>query len=182
MDREDTKKILKVIKTEWPHSFSNMSREEMQDMLVLWSEMFQDDDPCLVGTAVKAIVVGGNRAFAPNIGAIKEEMRKLLPSDPDSLPTGEAWALVSKAAANGAYGAEEEFSRLPPLIRKAVGSPGQLKAWAAMDSETFHSDAASLFRRNYDAMRQSAEEAAKLPADIRQMIGAFADSHTLLNG
>ena len=53
-------------------------------------------------------------------------MRKLAVKN--QLSEAEAWAMVSKAARNGLYGAREEFEKLPEDVKQAIGTPDQLKA------------------------------------------------------
>lgn len=50
---------------------------------------------------------------------------------PKQLNELEAWSLVEKAIRNSIYNSQEEFSKLPPLVQKAVGSPNVLRLWAA---------------------------------------------------
>lgn len=45
----------------------------------------------------------------------------------------EAWSFVRKALRNSGYHANEEFEKLPPIVRKAVGSPDNLYCWSQMD-------------------------------------------------
>lgn len=80
MTFEETRAILKIVKAEWPQSFRGMSREDAESRLNLWAEMFADDDAGFVGAAVKSLIVEGNREFAPNVGVIKAEMKKIYPN------------------------------------------------------------------------------------------------------
>lgn len=67
-----------------------------------------------------------------------------------SCSEGEAWTMVYKALCNSNYHALEEFDRLPPMVQRAVGSPDQLRIWAA-DPEFNEGVAASNFKRSYRA-------------------------------
>ena len=178
MTREQTQTILRIIRAEWPASFRNMTRQDAEDRLALWSELFADDDAALVGAAVKAIIVAGNREFAPQIGTIKEQMRALTAPE-DEKTEAEAWARIHKAIRNSAYEADAEFRRLPPILQKLVGSPSQLREWALMDSDTVGSVVASNVQRAYRTMRQREIEAAKLPADVRAYLSGVAERFAL---
>jgi len=165
MTREDTAKILKVIKAEWPHRFKDMSAIEMSELLSLWADMFNDDDVNIVAAAVKCLIVSGNREFAPNVGAIKEQMRKL--TNKEEMSEAEAWNLVYKAIQNGYYGAVEEFNKLPPILQKVVGEPKQLRAWAVMDADEVQSVVASNVQRSYRTVKQRENEYQKLPINVK---------------
>lgn len=70
---------------------------------------------------------------------------------------------------NSIYNSQEEFSKLPPLVQKAVGSPNVLRLWAA-DGSYSEQVASSNFMRSYRNEAKKQEEYEKLPADMQQMI------------
>ena len=174
MTELDAKQVLQICKINWPQSFQKLNAEEMRAMLDLWTEMFKDDSATLVKSAVKTIIAAGDREFAPNVGAIKEQMRKLT-AGAEEMTEAEAWAKIRKAISNGYYGAEQEFEKLPPLCKTVVGSPQQLREWSTMDSETVHSVVSSNVQRAYKTIQQRERESAKVPEDIKARFSeAFA--------
>ena len=82
----------------------------------------------------------------------------------------EAWALVSRALRNGYYGANEEFEKLPPLVQKAVGSPGNLRNWAQTDAKSIENVIQSNFMRAYKTVVNREKEVERMPADVRALI------------
>lgn len=178
---DDVRTILTVLKTEYPQSFRGMSREDATARLNLWAEMFADDDAGLVGAAVKSIIVAGNREFAPNIGQIKEQMRKLTEKHGDK-SEAEAWARIRKAIRNSGYESREEFDRLPPILQRLVGSPSQLREWAMMDSDELNTVVASNVQRAYRTMQQREIETAKLPKEVKAYIAGYAQKLALSDG
>ena len=68
---------------------------------------------------------------------------------------------------------KEEFEKLPPDIRRVVGSPEQLKAWAAMEADEVESVIASHFMRAYRMVEQREREAVLLPRFIRDALPEF---------
>ena len=172
MTFDETIDLLRICKAEWPQSFRGMSKQDAEARLHLWAQMFADDDAGLVGAALKSLIVAGNREFAPGVGQIKEQMRKL--TAPDELDEAEAWGKIRTAVGNGLYGSVEEFDRLPPICQKLVGSPSQLREWAMVDSDELQTVVASNVQRAYRTMRQREQERAKLPAEVRAVIGDLA--------
>lgn len=81
-----------------------------------------------------------------------------------------AWGLVSKALRNGTYGAVEEFNKLPPLVRQAVGMPDNLKNWATSDYQTIETVIQSNFLRTYETVVKRANEINRMPDDIKSLI------------
>ena len=136
-------------------------------------DMFGTEEYALVAAAVKSLIEGDEHGFPPHIGAVKAKLRLLAGGEE---PTeAEVWNLVSKAIRNGLYGAKDEFDKLPPAAQRVVGSPEQLRSWAMMDSETVQSVVASNFQRSYRQIAPREREIAKLPPDVRALIGQTAE-------
>lgn len=83
--------------------------------------------------------------------------------------------MVARAIRNGTYGAQKEFDALPPVIKRLIGSPAQLKEWAAMDADVVSSVVASNFQRSYKARAASERELLSLPGDVRSAMQSIAD-------
>lgn len=76
MTEQETQQILKVLKTNYPNSFRNMSREDSYNYLSLWHEAFKNDSVETVIQAVKEIIYTDVREFAPNIAQVRLVMGK----------------------------------------------------------------------------------------------------------
>lgn len=168
MTHDEALTVLAILKAAYPSFYRTMSREDANAVVDLWTALFADDPVDLVAMAVKAHIAADAQGFPPHIGAIKNTMLKL--TSPQTLTELEAWNLVRKAAANGFYGAEAEFAKLPPEIQKIVGGPSQLRTWAAMDENVVNSVVASNFQRSYRARMETEREIMALPAEIRRQI------------
>lgn len=168
MTRDDVIKIMSVLRGAYPHFYRDISKQEAYDTINLWTDMFSRDDASIVTAAVKSLIDGDDKGFPPTIGQVKAKMRLLVGSD--ELTEAEAWNLVSKAVKNGLYGAVEEFEKLPPAVKRIVGSPSQLRDWASMDSDTLQSVVASNFQRSYKVVATREKEIAALPDDVKKLI------------
>ena len=93
-----------------------------------------------------------------------------------------AWGLVSTALRNGNYGAEQEFEKLPSTVKKAVGSPDNLRHWAQSDSKSIETVIQSNFIRTYEAEKKKKNEAAKTPPDVRALIDKISNQKLLESG
>lgn len=168
MTRDETRRILAVLRTAYPNFYRNVSDSDITATINLWTSMFEDDDPRLVAAAVKSIIVASNWEFPPNIGTIKEQMRKLIQDD--DLSEMEAWAKISAACRNGIYGAQEEFDKLSPTLQRIVGSPQQLSEWALLDADSLQSVVASNIQRSFRTVQQREREQAKLPQEVQALL------------
>lgn len=172
MTYDETLTIMSVLKAAYPNYYKDMRRSDADAIVALWVEMFKDDPVEIVAVAVKAHIATDKKGFPPHIGAIKEAIVKLNTSD--EMTELEAWALVNKATKNSTWNAKEEFDKLPPVIQRLVGSPQQLRDWAAMPADTINSVVASNFQRSYKARAASEREFLALPQDVRQTMELLA--------
>ncbi len=165
MTIRETGQIMDILAVAYPRFYTGSDAPNPEQTLKLWATMFVDDSVEVVAMAVKAHIANDAKGFPPHIGAIKEAIVKL--KTPDELTEQEAWELVRRACSNSNYGAREEFDKLPPVVRRLVGSPNQLREWAMMDSDTLNSVVASNFQRSYKVRAAKEREYLALPSDIR---------------
>ena len=179
MTRDEMVAVMGVLRTAYPTFYKDMTRQAALDALALWTEMFADDDPRTVSSAVKALITTRKEGYPPTIGEVKAKIAEVtLPKEMTEL---EAWSLVEMACRNGLHGAGEEFEKLPPLIQKAVGSPNQLREWAMMDADTVKSVVASNFMRSFKVYQKRERETAMLPEDVKAMLEGVVE-RLALNG
>lgn len=168
MDRQQTLMILSVLKAAYPNAFNGLTKADAEAMVTLWTTMFSEESYEEVNAAVGALIATRTVGYSPVIGEVKEQIRKL--HSKNEIDENAAWAMVSKACRNGNYHSKEEFDKLPEEVQRAVGSPEQIKQWAAMDAETVQSVIASNFKKSYRVNAQRSAEISKLPPQIRQMV------------
>lgn len=180
MDRADVLGIMAVLKAAYPNYYKGMSRADAESVVGLWVDMFSEDNPAQVAAAVKALITTDEKGFPPHIGAVKAKLRQLTAA-PQATPM-EAWGLVLKAIKRSAYNAREEFEKLPPALRRLVGSPSQLRDWSLMDEETVQSVVASNFRNSYQIVAEREAEYQALPADVKQMLSSVSGRFALNGG
>lgn len=175
MTKAEAAKIVGIILFNYPDTLRDVSDEAYSTYIENWHFFFKDDSYTEVLAAVQKIISSSQERFAPNIGMVREQMRKNL--EPKAgLSEQEAWEIVKRALRNGLYGYKEEFDKLPPVVQRCVGSENMIREWAGMESETLDSVVASNFMRSFREIRQSAEEEARTPESIRQQLEAFREN------
>ena len=168
MNREDTIKILSVLRGAYPAFYRDITKQEAESTIALWESMFDEEPYELVGAAVKAFISGDGKGFPPAIGQIKERIRQI--TTPEEMTEQEAWALVSKAVQRSTYGSVEEFAKLPPEIQAVVHDPGQLRQWAMGPAESLETVVASNFMRSFRAKQKASKEYLALPTSVKQLM------------
>lgn len=137
-----------------------------ENVLKLWTVMFEDDDPAEVGVAVKDCIA--TLQFPPKIADIKSRIsRNRLAGQMTEM---EAWALIRDGVerAVSREKAQEIFGQLPEIIRRVVGSPSQLRGWRVVEDAQFETVIASNCQRTYRELAAREAGYHALPADIRQ--------------
>lgn len=71
MTRDETIKILAVLKAAYPNFYRDMRREEGESVVALWCDMFIDDEYPVVAEAVKTLIASDTSGYPPVIGVVK---------------------------------------------------------------------------------------------------------------
>ena len=193
MNLKETGTIMDILKAAYPYFYSNQSEGEVINAIKLWAVMFADDNLDIVIAAVKSFIATDIKGYPPAIGVIKNKIADIRTSGElnSNLTEYEAWNLVKKAigrAYNGyditnkCYPNQVEFDKLPPSVRKIVGSPHQLSEWGMMSSEVLDSVVASNFMRSYKVRASNDREYALLPGDVKNFIASLAGKMSLPPG
>lgn len=172
MTRQETGIIMDILTTAYPAFYNGRNAPDMRMTVNLWAEMFAEDDVKIVAAAVKALIATDDKGFPPHIGAVKGRIRQI--SNPDEMTEQEAWTHIAKALRNSSYNAEEEFSKLPPILQDVVHAPQQLREWARMDEATVQSVVASNLQRSFRAKAQIRRDFEALPKDVQALAKTFA--------
>lgn len=166
MNRDETKRIIQIMCATYP----NWKPADLSHTVDAWHLMLEDYPYNQIAIALKAYVTSDASGFAPSVGQLIAKLNTITTTnEPSEL---EAWSMVSKALRNGYYGAEEEFSKLPELVQKAVGTPSNLRQWSQTDVDSIENVIQSNFLRTYRNVVKRAEEVQKMPSDIKAMIQA----------
>ncbi len=144
MTKNETIKLLAVINAAYPQAYSRIPEQVKADMINLWQRIFLDDEYQIVGQAVKTYLMNDVKGFIPPIGAIKEEVRKIL--FPDELTEQEAVNIIMERIQWKS--SKEAFGSLPETLKKVVGSHHQLNTWGYMELDTVQSVISSNIQRS----------------------------------
>ena len=177
MTRKDTLQVLSILRAAYPNFYRGMSEEDLEDVVVLWQEMFTDDPHELVSAAVKALIATDSKGFPPHIGAVKEKLRQI--TTPPMMTEQEAWSLVLRAMDCSEHEIAKRFDNLPPVVRSIVGTPRQLWDWGMMDASVVQSVVASNFMRSYRARAEHQRDFDALPGDVKALAASLGGAMSL---
>lgn len=177
MNKLETKKVLASIDL----LYSNFEVKDTEVMAETWHKYLKDYDYSDVSAAIEEYIKSSSSPFAPNvsqiIGIVKKH--KDIPVKLSFLEPAEAWAMVRKALENSAYDSEGQFSALPQMVRRAVGTSKQLFTWAT-DPNYNEGVISSNFKSNYKEVCD--RELAYNDLNTRQRQGVDEIRQRLIDG
>lgn len=173
MTKEDIARMVYVIKSTYQNQFKDYDNTMMQNMIDAWTMVFADKDVDEVFKGLQIYLSSDKKGFAPSPGQVVDCMHRLRPKVANEM---EAWNIVDKAVRNSIYGAQEEFNKLPQIIRRVVRNPGRLREWAVMDCEAYQTVEQSNFMRAYRTEVEREKQNELIPKKIRPMLENIGDS------
>ena len=173
MTRQDVIKMFYMVKAAYPRMFKDYGEIETKNYIDAWCMVFADVKAEAGFAGLKTYLSTETKGFPPSPGQIMDCIHRLTP---DEIPNEmEAWSLVDKAVRNSNYNADEEFKKLPQIVRRAIRNPARLREWAAMDEATYQTVEQSNFMRTYRAEVEHERVNMKIPQDIRPALEMIPD-------
>lgn len=173
MTRQEIAKMFYMIKAAYPNTFGEYGQTEINNYIDAWCMVFADIPADQAYAGLKTYLSTETKGFPPSPGQIMDCVHKL---NPDKIPNEmEAWSLVDKAVRNSNYNAEEEFEKLPQIVRRAIRNPARLREWAQMDEADYQTVEQSNFLRTYRAEVERERTTMRIPHDIRPQLEMIPD-------
>ena len=174
MSKQEMAKLLGIIYEAYHFFGKDQTPEKAATAVKLWYNVIGSASYELVEAAIYAHIAKSE--YPPTIAHIRKEMELLTADEVDELTEVEAMNLILNAASNSIYNAVEEYKKLPPILQKLVGNPGQLRNLATMDVKTINSVVTSNFSRSYKIMISRQKEKNLLPEISRLYLEAQKES------
>lgn len=150
MTREETKRIVLIIKKTYPN-WDVRNDQDLADRITIWSKVFEEDDYEAIEAGLFNYIQNDTSGFAPAPGQIRNGIKQVVEAYDD---TEEAIADLRNALTRSNYYWTEEFEKLSPSLQRAVGQAENLRAWAALDQAELESVVLSHVRRAYRNVRK----------------------------
>ena len=144
MNKKEITKIILILKTAYPYAFKDMSEEDITNMVELYEEMFKENNYGEVSSAIKFLI--NTCDYMPSIAMIKTKIYDLTHSQQES--NSELWDKLLIAIGNGSYHSEEEFEKLPLLVKEYIKSP----------SDEIHTVVKGQFLKQIEIIKQNFKE------------------------
>lgn len=185
MTRDETLTVLAVIRAAYPAFYGKANKQDIDISVNLWSEMFADDSYQVVNYALKQLIAE-KTGFPPCIADLKKKIREVTTAATGAPTHEELWQMLRAATRNGLYGSEEEFAKLPPVLKRYLGAPSALRTMAIMDEDVLNSVVHGQFLKQISVIEDRERFDEEMPDNIRQLACAMAhripETHQLTEG
>lgn len=171
MTRKEIIQILALLKAAYPLFYKDMSKQELENIVGLWFDIFQNDNPIIVVCAVKDLIKT-HSGFPPAIANVRNKMNELISLSSGEQTYEELWHILKKAVSNGYYGYTDEYTKLPEVLQKYVGQPENLRTWAKMDEEIFNSVVHGQFLKQIGIIKDRQKYSDSLPPEVKKFIAS----------
>ena len=165
----ETGKIITAITAAYPGYFRNSTVTDITNLVNTWNMVMADYTYEQVSAGLKIFLTSDTKGFPPSPGQVIDCILKITHPDSQNMTEGEAWSMVRNAIERGIYHAEEDYEKFPEIVKKAVGSPSNIRSMAS-DEEFNEGVAKSLFERTYRQLKERERKDAKIPNDVKKLI------------
>lgn len=163
MNREETKKIIKIMTCSYPNFKPTQPLSEVVDV---WTAMLSDLSYKECSQALARWIQTDRTGFAPTIGQLRGYVAD---AKTEFMTEFEAWSYVKKALRNSGYGYEEEFLKLPEIVQKTVGDAMTLHRWSQMDTKELDTIQQSHFVKVYRTVVHRETEQISIAPNLERL-------------
>lgn len=172
MTRVETASMLSLLKAAYPTFYGKMSVSQLNGILDLWSEMFEEDDITVCKLALKKLIAE-HSGFPPDIAAVKAKIKELIYAANGTPTDEELWGQLKIAISNGYYGYLEEYKALPPVLQRYVGDPKTLREWSQISESTLNTVIHGQFLKEINNIREREAYHNQLTPEMRSLISGI---------
>lgn len=167
MTREDTIKILSILKASYPNFYKELTKKDAETTINLYAEMFSNTEANLVATAIKELIQ--HQSYPPTIADIKNKIDEL--TQPYEETEAELWEIYKKTIQSGYYGDRSEFEELPEAIKSYLGNnPNRINELGMMESSTFNSVEKGIFLKQIKVIKERAKSIRMMLPETRKYL------------
>lgn len=174
MNRDNIIAILGILKTAYPRFYSSMTKNEAEETIALWQEMFVDTDIRILTIAVKRLIT--HLEFPPTIADVKKEIVKITGNSKNTI---DYWQEAFKMMCNANYMELEEYEEYPDICKRFFGSLSNLKSYGTMEREYVINNIQPRFLKYAETYTKEEKENAMLPGKLKEIVGKLANKFEL---
>lgn len=172
MTENEVAKLVYTVKAVYPAHFAKYTTQDYKNMIMAWGSVLEDYAYQQASAGLKIYMASETKGFPPSPGQVIDCITKAMNND--KMTNTECVARIRKALSNSAYNADYEFSKLPDICKKAVGSPRNLEEWCQIDSRDVETVIMSQVIKTLESTRVRMKEEAKIPERVKTLIAQIS--------
>ena len=165
MTRDNVIAILGILKTAYPKFYKEMKKNEAEETISLWQEMFSDTDIRILTIAVKRLIT--HFEFPPTIADVKKEILKITTKQENNI---DYWQEVLKMMSNALYMKKEEFDNYSDICKRFFGNVDNLRSYGEMEKQEVINNIQPRFLKYAENYQKEKKENMLLPNDYKDMV------------
>lgn len=172
MTNQEVSKLIFTMKAMWPRAYQNLTGQDFQNMIAVWSFALSDYTYEQASNGLK-VFMQSSKGFPPDSGQLIGCINRLRQKKEDALTESEAWLTTYKALGSFSWNdkgsAEKAFNKLPEACRRAIGGTvEEFRKVAAMDtSDAEFAIVEARFNRSYTEAVKQRKQYMELPKELR---------------
>ncbi|MGV8153409.1 MAG: replicative helicase loader/inhibitor [Alkaliphilus sp.] len=169
MTKQEGLIILGILKTAYPRFYTNIQKNEVENAVLLWSEMLTDYSLDVIKIAIKKLIA--ESVYPPTIADVRKSLVSV--SKGDGISVAGAWGEVHKAIRRfGSYQEEKALESLSKTTQKIVKYMGYKYLCL---SENQMADRAHFIKMHSQLVEREQKDAL-IPNDIKLKIDELINS------
>ena len=165
MTLQETQKMLVILKKAYPRYYTESTKEEVQETLLFYHDMFSEYPVEIVVTALKNYIKVNE--YPPTIAGLQKQI-DLIISDEDT--DIELWNEFEKACRKGSRITQEEFESLSGPIKKWCKDVSQIRELSKLDSGTFNTVIKGQFLKTITKIKEREKALKEIPHEVKQKL------------
>lgn len=165
MTLQETQKVLMILKKAYPRYYTESTKEEVQETLLFYHDMFSEYPVEIVITALKNYIKVNE--YPPTIAGLQKQI-DLIISDEDT--DIELWNEFEKACRKGSRITQEEFESLSDPIKKWCRDVSQIRELSKLDSGTFNTVIKGQFLKTITKIKEREKALKEIPYEVKQKL------------
>ena len=171
MSRDNIIAILGILKTAYPRFYSNMTKNQAEETIALWQEMFSDTDIRILTIAVKRLI--SHFEFPPTIADVKKEVVKIITVQETNI---DYWQEALKMMSNANYMKEDEFNNYSDICKNFFGNVNNLRSYGSMEIKEVINNIQPRFLKYAENYQKQEKENMMLPESYKEIINTLLNS------
>ena len=165
MTLQETQKMLVILKKAYPRYYTESTKEEVQETLLFYHDMFSEYPVEIVVTALKNYIKVNE--YPPTIAGLQKQIDLIAPEEDTDI---ELWNEFEKACRKGSRITQEEFESLSEPIKKWCRDVSQIRELSKLDTGTFNTVIKGQFLKTITKIKEREKALKGIPYEVKQKL------------